>query len=68
MVADADRKKDKKGAYLDKEEDLLEMAQQRADAVRAYMSSQGADKQQLRSCRPKVDAKPDAKPRVDIRL
>jgi outer membrane protein OmpA-like peptidoglycan-associated protein len=68
VVAHADRKKDKKGAYLDKEEDLLEMAQERADAVRAFMNSKGAGKQQLRSCRPKVDAKPDAKPRVDIRL
>jgi outer membrane protein OmpA-like peptidoglycan-associated protein len=68
VVADADRQKDKKGAYLDKEEDLLEMAQQRADVVRAYMSSKGAGEQQLRSCRPKVDTKPDAEPRVDIRL
>ena len=68
VVAVADRKKDKKGAYLDKEEDLLEVAQQRADAVRAYMSSQGVGEQQLRSCRPGLDAKPEAEPRVDIRL
>ena len=68
VVADADRKKDKKGAYLDKEEDLLEVAQQRADAVRTYMGSRGTGKKQLRSCRPRLDAKPDAKPRVEIRL
>ena len=68
VVVDADRQKDQKGAYVDKEEELLEMAQRRADVVSAYMSSQGVDEQQLRSCRPDVDMKPDAKPRVDIRL
>ncbi len=68
VVVDAERQKDKKGAYLDTEEQLLEMAQQRADEVRAYMTGQGTGKKQLRSCRPQLDAKPEAKPRVDIRL
>ena len=68
IVADSERQKDKKGAYLDKKEDLLEMAQKRADAVREFMISHGVGKQQLRSCRPTVDAKPEGKPRVGIRL
>jgi hypothetical protein len=68
VVAEVERQKDKKGVYLDKEEALLEMAQQRAQAVRSYMNSQGAGTKQLRSCRPSVDPKPEGKPRVDIRL
>jgi hypothetical protein len=68
VVADVERQKDKKGVYLDKEEALLEIAQQRAQAVRSYMNSQGAGAKQLRSCRPSVDPKPEGKPRVDIRL
>ncbi|MBT8429189.1 MAG: DUF748 domain-containing protein, partial [Gammaproteobacteria bacterium] len=68
VAVDAERQRDKKGAYLDTEEQLLETAQQRADEVRAYMTSQGTGKKQLRSCRPQLDTKPEAKPRVDIRL
>ena len=68
VVVDAERQRDKKGAYLDKEEELLALAQQRADAVRAFMKGAGVAKKQLRSCRPKLDAKPEAKPRVEIRL
>ena len=68
VAVDAERSKDKKGAYLDKPEDLLEMAQQRSQAVRQFMIAAGTGKKQLRSCRPSLDPKPEAKPRVDIRL
>jgi hypothetical protein len=68
VAVEAEREKDKKGAYLDKPEDLLEMAQQRSQAVRQFMLAGGVGKKQLRSCRPSLDPKPEAKPRVDIRL
>ncbi len=68
VVVDGERKKDKKGVYLDQEPELLELAQRRADSVRAYMREQGAGKQQLRTCRPVLDNVADAKPRVDIKF
>ncbi len=68
VVVDAERNKDKKGNYLDKPEELLEVAQRRADAAKAYMQGRGATQKQLRRCRPSLDAKPDAKPRVDIKF
>lgn len=68
VVADTERQKDKKGAYLDDEVALLEVAQKRAQAVRSYMLGQGTAKKQLRSCRPRLDPKPESKPRVDIRF
>lgn len=68
VVADSERQKDKKGAYLDDKEALLEVAQKRAQTVRSYMLSQGTGKKQLRSCRPRLDPKPASKPRVDIRF
>ena len=68
VAVDAERKKDDKGAYLDQPEQLLEMAQQRAQAVRAFMLGAGSGEKQLRSCRPSLDPQPEATPRVDIRL
>ena len=68
VVADAERPRDKKGEYTDKEADALAMAHQRADAVRRYMAEQGATKAQLRTCRPAIDKSEAAKPRVDIRF
>ena len=68
VAVDAERRKDEKGAYLDKPEDLLETAQQRSQAVRAYLLGAGVGEKQLRSCRPSLDPKPEARPRVDIRL
>jgi len=68
VVAEVERRKDKKGVYIDKAEELLAVAQSRADAARDYLRKKGAGKTQLRACRPKLDAKADAKPRVDIAL
>ena len=68
VVVDGERKKDKKGAYLDQEPELLQLAQRRADSVRAYMREQGAGKQQLRTCRPALDNAADGEPRVDIKF
>jgi len=68
VVVDAERKRDKKGDYLDQEADLLAMAQQRADAVRAYLASKGAGRKQLRACRPGLDPDKAASPRVDIKF
>lgn len=68
VAVDAEREKDKKGAYLDEPEALLDLAQQRSEAVRRFMVAAGTGKKQLRSCRPSLDPKPEAKPRVDIRL
>lgn len=64
----AERKKDDKGKFLDQEADMLALAQRRADAARAFLSSQGVGKQQMRACRPAYDDTPDARPRVDIRF
>jgi len=68
VVVDAERSRDKKGEYLDQEADLLAMAQQRADAARAYLASKGADRKQLRACRPTLDPDKAASPRVDIKF
>lgn len=68
VVAVSERKKNDKGEYVDLEADLLATAQQRADAVRAFLAAKGAGAQQLRNCRPAIDVEPSAKPRVDIRL
>ena len=68
VVADAERKKDKNGNYVDKEADVLAVAQRRADAAVAYLVSKGAGRKQLRRCRPSIDKKADAKPRVDIKF
>jgi outer membrane protein OmpA-like peptidoglycan-associated protein len=68
VAVDAERSKDEKGVYLDKPEGLLEMAQQRSQAVRQFMIAAGTGEKQLRSCRPSLDPKPEARPRVDIRL
>ena len=68
VAVDAERKKDKQGKYADRPEDLLAVAQSRADAVKAYMQGKGATDKQLRRCRPALDPTPDADPRVDIKL
>ena len=68
VVVDGERKKDKQGAYLDQEPELLQLAQRRADSVRTYMREQGAGKQQLRTCRPALDNAADGEPRVDIKF
>ena len=68
LVVDAERKRDKKGGYLDKAPDLLAMAQARADQVRAELRRAGAGSKQLRACRPAIDPDPAAKPRVDVRF
>jgi len=68
VVVDAERQRDKKGEYLDQEADLLAMAQQRADAARAYLAEKGAGRKQLRVCRPGLDPDKAASPRVDIKF
>ena len=68
VAVEAERKKDKDGKYLDKEDDMLALANQRADAVKAYLGKQGVGKKQLRLCRPAFDAKAEAQPRVDIKF
>ena len=68
VAVDAERKKDKQGKYADRPEDLLAVAQSRADAVKAYMQGKGATDKQLRRCRPALDPTPDADPRVDIKF
>jgi hypothetical protein len=68
VVAVSERRKDKEGKFVDQESDVLELAQRRAEAARAHMLAQGVGDKQLRSCRPSIDAAPEAKPRVDIRL
>ena len=68
VVVDAERPHDKKGVPTDTEADALALAQRRADAVRAYMTRQGAAAAQLRACRPSIDAAEAARPRVDIRF
>jgi len=68
VVVETERKKDKKGAYLDSEADMLALAQRRADAVRAFLEQQGVGKQQLRLCRPSLDTAAAGQPRVEIRL
>lgn len=64
----ADRSRDKKGNFTDSEAQLLKLADQRAAAVRSLLLKGGVSEQQLRRCRPKLDDKAEAKPRVDIKL
>lgn len=68
VAVTAERKKNDKGEFADKPEDLLPMAQQRADAARKRLLDQGVGKKQLRACRPAFDAEADGVPRVDIRF
>lgn len=68
VVADAERKKNKQGKYADTSAEVLAIAQQRADAARAFLTISGVAKKQLRRCRPSFDAKADAQPRVDIKF
>jgi hypothetical protein len=68
LVAEVERKKDKQGAYLDTEAELLGLAQQRSEVVRAALRRSGAGAKQLRACRPAIDPDPVARPRVDIRF
>ena len=68
VVADAERPRNKKGEYTDKESDALDLAQKRAEAVRSYMQGKGASAQQLRKCRPSMDKSEAAAPRVDIKF
>jgi outer membrane protein OmpA-like peptidoglycan-associated protein len=68
VSVEAERKKDKEGRYLDQEADMLALANQRADSVKAYLGKQGVGKKQLRLCRPAFDAKAEARPRVDIKF
>ena len=68
LVAEVERRKDKQGAYLDTEAELLGLAQQRSEVVRAALRRSGAGAKQLRACRPAIDPDPVARPRVDIRF
>jgi hypothetical protein len=68
VYAASEREKDKKGEFTDKPDDLLLLAQQRADAVTAFMRDQGVGAKQLRRCRPSLDPAEDGAPRVDIRF
>jgi hypothetical protein len=64
----AERKRDKRGDLVDSEDDLLALAQQRAEAAGAYLEQQGVGAKQVRACRPAYDAEADGVPRVEIRL
>jgi len=68
IAAEADRSTNKKGEYLEPEQQLLQLADLRVAMVRSLMLGEGVAEDQLRSCRPKLDDKPDGLPRVDIRL
>lgn len=68
VAVDAERKKDKQGKYLDTEEAMLAVAQQRADAAKARLAEAGAGAKQLRACRPALDTEAGAQPRVDIKF
>jgi hypothetical protein len=68
IYAAIERQRNKKGEYTDRPEDLLILAQQRADAVREYLKDRGVGPKQLRNCRPALDPEVDGLPRVDIRF
>lgn len=68
VVVDAERPRNKKGEYANKESEALELAQRRAEAARSYMLSEGASDSQLRKCRPSLDKAEQAQPRVDIKF
>ena len=68
VATEAERKKDKKGAYLDTEADMLALAQQRAEAVKTYLAGQDVGEKQLRLCRPELETQAEARPRVEIKL
>ena len=50
------------------EESLLALAKARADAVKASLTSQGADVLQLYDCRPSFERADDSLPRVEVML
>lgn len=64
----AERRKNDKGEFVDTEESLLAVAQQRAEAAGAYLQRKGVGEKQVRACRPVFDDAPEAGPRVEIRL
>jgi hypothetical protein len=68
LYAAQERERDKDGKFTDQPEQLLALAQQRADAVKAYMREQGVNAKQLRRCRPALDPTEAGLPRVDIRF
>jgi len=68
LAVEADRTKNKKGEYVETEEQLLALAEQRVEKVRTLMLAEGVAEKQLRSCRPLLEKMPEAKPRVAIRL
>ncbi len=67
-VVNADRRKDKKGKFTDTEEQLLKLAQERADVASTVLQRHGVAKTQLRACRPQLDKEEDGQARVDIGL
>lgn len=70
-AVEADRPKTNKGKKADKtkqDEQLLALAEKRAQAVRDVMLAQGSDRKQLRNCRAQLDDSAQAKPRVEIKL
>jgi hypothetical protein len=68
IYAAQERSRDKEGKFTDDPEQLLLLAQQRADAVKAFMREQSVNAKQLRLCRPALDASEAGVPRVDIRF
>jgi hypothetical protein len=68
VAVEAERKKDKDGKYLDQEADMLTLANDRAEAAKAFLHEQGVGKKQLRLCRPVFDQAAEAQPRVDIKF
>jgi outer membrane protein OmpA-like peptidoglycan-associated protein len=68
IYAAVEREKNNKGEFTDDPEALLVLAQQRADAVKAFMQGQGVGAKQLRTCRPSIDPTEEGLPRVDIRF
>lgn len=67
-AVDADRTRDKKGKVVESDEQLLALADQRADAVRAYLQGKGIEVTRLRACRAQIDEDGTAKPKVEISL
>lgn len=64
----SERKRNDKGEFVDQEDDMLALADRRAEAAKGVLREAGAADSQLRRCRPAYDAGDEALPRVEIRL
>lgn len=68
LATTSERLLDKQGKPRQSDDELLAIADTRAQAVRAYLMKKGVDEGRLKTCRPALDDKTEGKPRVEIRL